>query len=159
MGLQVIEKPAGQPDAGLFNLPPAFDTSRFAAEWVLETQVASKSQRQVLSQTRFTADGWTVWRVNKDDPATTVATEAGKKYVLMCRSRKLQDQVNAVFGDVTKKQINRELQGQTAAGEAPQKGILTEERLQREMGGEKDFGESAFKLNLPDVAPAATEVT
>jgi hypothetical protein len=172
MGLQIIKSPSGTPNAGMFNLPPDFDIKKFAAEWVLEAQVEYKKQREHLPGTNLTADGWEVWKKNKTSEVIKVTSSANKVYVLMCRPRKLQDQVNAVFGNVSKQAINRELVGESlvseesvdSAGKPIEKsGILTEQRLKKEIGGEKSFSdESAFKMNdinLTDQPAATIETT
>lgn len=136
MSLEAIATPNAGTDAGIFNLPPGFDTKRYAAEWVESGQVDFKKQRQVLPQTGFTADGWELYKVEGAKNPFTVSGGNGKKYVLMVRPRVVQDQVNALFGNVSKDQINRERKGETVAGAAPQDpGILTEARL-RSVAGE-----------------------
>lgn len=161
MGLEVIKGPHGSAtvDAGLFQLPPAFDQTVHAAEWVEEGQVPYKRQRQNLPQTGMSADGWEVWKLEPKDKATIVTNGSGKKFVLMCRSRLIQDQINALYGNVSKKLINREVRGETVAGEAGQDpGILTEARLKRTEGGGSMAEDSTLQLN-PVEEPSATQAT
>lgn len=129
MALEVLKTASGSTDAGMFTLPPNFDTKRYAAEWVEESQVPMKSQRQILQGAGLTADGWSIWRAESKSKATEVFGSGKKKFVLMCRPRQIQQQVNAVYGNISKQHINNEVSGATAAGQAPDPGILTEERL------------------------------
>lgn len=159
MAIEMLKGPQATSDAGIFNLPPAFDKTKFAAEWVAEDQVPFKQQRQVLAQVGATADGWEIWKENAKDKPTTTVGSGGKKFVLMCRPKKVQEQVNALFGNVSKKLLTREIKGHTVAGEAAQDpGMLTEQRLQREVPGERsEADESIPKLNPePEVISAAT---
>lgn len=149
MAIEAIKVPEGAVNAGMFNLPPAFDTKKFAASWVDEGQVEQKQQRETLVGTQLSADGWKVWKKDAKDDATKVHGSNKKIYILMCRPRKIQDQVNAIYGDVSKKAFNREVAGETAAGEALQdSGILTEQRLKRVVAGEASLAEdSQLPLN------------
>lgn len=161
MGLEVISGPQGSQvvDAGLFQLPPAFDTKLFAAEWVEEGQVQYKRHRQTLPQTGYSADGWEVWKAEPRDKPTIVTNGSNKKFVLMCRPRELQDKINALFGNVSKRAINREVKGETVAGESQQDpGILTEAELKRRTGGGTLADESVLKLNEVE-EPTATATT
>ena len=140
MALELVKTPDAGVDAGIFNLPPDFDTKRYAAEWVEEGRVAFKQQRQVLPQTGYTADGWEVYKEGKS--AVKVTGGDKKVYVLMVRPRVIQQQVNALFGNVSKAQLRRERKGETVAG-APQQdpGMLTEQRLSQVAGEGSMVGE------------------
>jgi hypothetical protein len=142
MGIEILKTPTGGgPDAGMFNLPPKFDQTKLAAEWVESSQVEMKRQRQVLQQAGVTADGWEVWKADPKDEPTVVHASGNKKFVLMCRDIEVQRQVNAIFGNVSKKILAREIKGETIAGEGLQDaGMLNEERLRREIGGVMESG-------------------
>lgn len=113
MAIEIVSGPAAQADAGIFNLPPTFDTKVYAAEWVEEGQVAQKQMRQVLPQTGMSADGWEVWKLNPKDKRTETHGSGKKVFVLMCRPRSIQNQVNALYGNVSKKLLNSEVAGQS----------------------------------------------
>ena len=113
MAIEIQSVPMGTVDAGIFNLPPEFDTKQFAAEWVEKGQVAMKQQRQNLPQTGMSADGWQVWKKDSKDKPTTTHGSGNKEFVLMCRPRIIQDQVNALYGNVSKKLLNSEVAGKT----------------------------------------------
>lgn len=159
MSIQILKSPiAGHSDAGLFNLPPTFDTTKFAAEWVEEGQVAFKRQRQVIPQANATADGWEVWRLKQKDAPTVVCASGNKKFTLMCRSRKVQDQVNALCGNVSKKFIQNEVKGKTVAGNIKEdSGMLTNEQLSS--ARTESFQEELGDTNLNPVAVESHEVT
>jgi len=135
MAIELLKTPQGQADAGMFNLPPKFDQKKWAAEWVEKGQVAYKMQRQNLVGCNATADGWTIWKADKMDAATEVTGSGNKTFVLMCRPKEIQEKVNAMFGNVSKRMFNRETGGETVAGAAPQDpGILTESQLSPVIG-------------------------
>lgn len=133
MALEPIKNIETQADAGMFNLPAGFDTEVYAAEWAEEKSVPFKAQRQVLPQTGMTADGWVPWKLKPSDKPTFVTDGRGRKYFLLCRPKSIQRQVNALFGNVSKKVINREVKGETittAKGDATQDpGMLSEKQL------------------------------
>lgn len=151
MAIQILKTPpGGGADAGLFNLPPTFDRLKHAAEWVEEGQVAMKEQRQILPQANMTADGWTIWKEKEGGEPTKVRVSGGRTFVLMCRPAAIQAEVNAIFGDVSKRVLKREIQGETVDGASIQdSGILTEERLRRELGGDMSSGGGDVTLNRP----------
>lgn len=154
MGIEILKTPQGASDAGMFNLPPTFDTQKYAAEWVEESQVAYKKQRQNLPGCNATADGWEIWKNDKMDAPTIVSGSGNKKFVLMCRSAKVQKDVNALYGNVSKKKINEEVKGVTAAGAALQDpGMLSEPRLQQVMGKDHTIEESVLPENELETAP------
>ena len=165
MAIEILKTPQGSPDSGIFNLPPAFDTTKFAAEWVEEGMVEMKKQRQSLIGCNATADGWEVWKAKPKDSVTTVSTSRGKKFVLMCRDRKLQNDVNAMFGNVSKNAIRREIKGETVAGDIQQDpGMLTEQRLRGELRGEAGYTDGQGdtepnRLSHEEKNLTATEVT
>jgi hypothetical protein len=158
MAIEPLAMPEQGADAGIFNLPPDFNAKRHAAEWVEETNVGLKQQRQPLPQVGATADGWEIWKDEKGKPLK-VKAGGNRTFVLMCRSRQVQDQVNALYGNVSKKLINREVKGETAAGNAPQDpGILTEKRLKEEgIGGPSIEGD--LPLNPAPFEPSAAVKT
>lgn len=118
MAIEIQKSPEGMVDAGIFNLPPNFDQKQFAAEWVEKGQVAMKQQRQPLPQTGMSADGWQIWKNESKDKPTETHASGSKVFVLMCRPRVIQDQVNALYGNVSKKLLNSEVAGKTNAAVA-----------------------------------------
>jgi hypothetical protein len=160
MPIEMLSMPEASVDAGLFNLPPTFDSKKFAAEWVEESSIEMKKLRQPLPQVGATADGWEIWKGEKGKPHT-VKTGGNKTFVLMCRPRVIQDQVNALYGNVSKKFINREIKGETVAGASKQDpGILTEDRLRQNEGGASLADESTMPLNrVPIEEPSAATET
>lgn len=133
--LEILKEPVGNSEAGLFNLPPKFDKKKYAAEWVESGQVEFKKQRQVIPQANATADGWEIWKAKAKDEPTVISTSGNKKFVLMCRPRIIQDQVNALCGNISKTFIKNEVQGATVAGtEKSDAGMLTNEQLKSGAG-------------------------
>lgn len=169
MGLELLSSPEGQVDAGIFNLPPDFDQNKYAAEWVEEGQVGMKQQRQTLAQTGLSADGWQIWRKETKDKPTTTHGSGNKKFILMCRPKEIQRQVNAAFGNVSKRLLNSEVAGKTNAAvsatppnsHAPaggmqmqDPGMISEDAA---LGRSKtEVAESTFPLNPETITAAQT---
>jgi hypothetical protein len=156
MAIEILKREQAVTDSGLFNLPPSFDKQKLAAHWAEESNVDTMRLRQPVVGAGATADGWEVWKSEGSKGAPVkVKTGNGRTYVLMCRSRHVQDQVNALYGNLSKRFINKEVRGETAAGEAVQDpGILTEERL-RQQGGGSLSEESILPLNQVSDEPSA----
>src|SRR6187455_1502073 len=108
LGIQVVEGPmsGSQNAAGMFTLPPNFDQKLHAAKWVEEAAVPWAKQREPIVGTNLSADGWEVWKASSEEGAkakpTIVSDGKGRKYTLMFRSKAVQDQVNALYGNVSK---------------------------------------------------------
>lgn len=128
MGLEKVKNPGSTPDMGIFNLPPDFPATDYASEWVEDSQVIFKQQRQSIPGSNMSADGWAVYKQNGKSVKTV--SGKGKTYILMFRPRQLQADVNALCGNVSKKRIQREVKGETMAGESVvDSGMLPESRL------------------------------
>lgn len=169
MGIQILEIPRGQGVdlGGALALPVNFDRTKFASKWVKEgPAVEAATEREFLVGTqRLTADGWQVWR-DGETPARgkpySVSLQNGK-YVLMYRSRSVQNDVNAIYGNVGKEMLQQERRGETLGGvpvSAP--GMLGNEQLKKVIGAEQivDEGEEMNKVsNVEDnaVIPAQLE--
>lgn len=159
MGLQFTEMPQTEPDAGLFNLPVEFDRAKFAASWVKKgPDVQREAQRQpVLGAPGITADGWQVWKDSKGKMAT-VATSKSGEFILMFRPREVQDQVNALYGNVSKGRMLREkLQASAVRKEtqAGSQGMLTSEQLREaRMADSEADGDDGIKMNSVDIERA-----
>lgn len=163
MALEEIKNPGGAPDAGLFNVPPGFPIDRFAVEWVEEGMVIFKQQRQNIPDSGISADGWEVWKgVSGKDKPIKVSTAKGKNFVLMVRPKQIQEQVNALCGNISKKRIRREVKGETVAGNAPDdSGILTEQQLKGSHEGssfENEMGDTQLN-EIADREPSAVQTT
>jgi len=160
MGLEPIKQPDGAPDFGIFNLPPDFDTKAHAAEWVEEGQIMFKQQRQSIVGTGMSADGWAIYKHNGKTYKTTTGNK--KTFVLMFRPKQLQQDVNALCGNLSKQRIKREVKGETIAGESiADSGMLPESRLrQTREGGSFDASEGDTQMNeLSNENPSAAMAT
>lgn len=167
MAIEVLETPQGihatGGDAGMFNLPPEFDQKQFVAEWCEEGMVEMKKQRQVLPQTQYTADGWQVWMKEGSKKLTIVHASGNKKFVLMFRPRKIQEQVNAILGNVSKNLLKREIAGETLTTVKPDgsvahvqdPGMLTEQMLKSEIGGMSENPGGDVTPNKVEIEPSA----
>ena len=154
MAIQFLTTPTGETHAGIFTLPANFDRQEHAAKWVkVGHSVAAAANREHLVGTSLTADGWEVWKDGKT-PATGVPHKipaASGEYILLFRSRKVQDAVNAIYGNVGKERMQQEKRGQTTGGvPITDNGMLGEERLSRATGESNEDEPVAFNP-VPDI--------
>lgn len=130
--------------AGVFNLPTTFDKQKYAAHWVKKGNAvdAMKAPQPILG-TNYGAEGWSVWQYpngNLKGRPAEVTTEKSGVYVLMCRPRSVQDDVNAIYGNVSKQHLIKETTGQSIAGqEIADGGMLTDDMI-RKATGITEFG-------------------
>jgi len=164
MGLEIIEKPLSEPDAGQFNLPPSFDRSALAAKWVQKGREVEQARvRQTLiGEPNVSADGWDVFKVD-GKPYTTVTAKA--EWVLMSRSREVQDSVNAVYGNVgTKRMLAEKQTGAVSKSETRATGMLSDDALTqaglREHRDEQNDGPrlNPVKITSPVLTPEPIEL-
>jgi len=149
-----IIKEAGPSDenqnAGQFALPANFDKNRFASKFVkIGNEVRAAEARQSLVGTGYTADGWAVWK--NDAGEYHSVTVADGTYVLMFRPIDIQQGVDKVFGDLSRKRMLSEKRGETIDGKpVKDTGMLTEDRLTRILGSEGvDDGQSSVFSGIP----------
>lgn len=147
---------------GKLALPREFDTKQFAAAWYMKgNEVESKRGKQPLLGTKYSAPGWEVWNFPEERPTgkmdeksgkpvmekhpnagkTHEVTLAGKEagtYVLMYRSADIQEQVNQVYGQLSRERLVGEVRGQTLtlAGSPETSGMLTDDQLSQLIGAE-----------------------
>ena len=159
LGFEVIKVPEQQTHAGIFALPPEFDNKELAAHWVGEDQVRIMEQRQPMPGVGMMAPGLKIWRAEaKDKPKVVFAGKT--KYTLMCRSRKVQSAMNAMYGNASKKQYNTAVQGGEAGDiNLQDPGMLPEQKLRSVIGGsESEVKESLMPLNQSADEPANADV-
>lgn len=152
--------PNSEPNAGIFNLPTDFNRRDHAALWAKQgAETEARTQREHLEGTNFSADGWAVWK-DKKDKICTVATRKGDVYVLMFRKRTIQDNVNAIYGDVSKRRVIAEHAGETVGGQALRdSGMISDEQLSRNQIRDFD-GEVGLNIRYnKDTAAASPDVT
>lgn len=157
MAIEILEGPAQETGAGQFSLPEEFDRKNFAASWKKKgPEVNAATQREHLQGTRLTADGWVVWK-NPETKKPHSAFVKDGEYILMCRPREIQDQVNAIYGNVGKKYLMAEKRGETVGGKlVTDSGILSDERLSQVERSPYEEGEvimnpvsSAQRVTIP----------
>lgn len=158
MGLEILESPSLEPNAGIFSLPAEFDRTKFAAQWVQKGHdVARKQQREHLIGTpNVTADGWTVWKQpGKNTPY--IATTSKAEWILMCRPVEIQRNVNAAYGNVGKQRMIKEkLTSATAASEQQATGMLSDDRLTQAGYREHVDVSQEVVLNKVEMTPRVT---
>lgn len=164
MGLQFVEMPASEPDAGMFNLPPEFDRKQHAAHWVKKgPDVQRMAQRQpVVGAQGVTSDGWQVWKDSKGRQAAVTTSKSGE-YILMFRPKLVQDQENALYGNVSKGRMLREKHAAASARQetrADAPGMLTSEQLREaRMSDSEADGDDGIKMNAIGEIARATVPT
>lgn len=151
---------------GKFALPAEFDTDKWAAGIYGEGQEArSMEGRQPIVGSPYTADGWQVWKYPAERPTgkfnekgepimekhpmagqvhKIAGTKTGDNFVLMFRSKEIQEQVNHVYGLVSIDMMTREIRGESLADDAggQDAGMITDTRLKREIGVEQEIEEA-----------------
>lgn len=150
-GIVTFDAPSGG-NAGHFNLPGDFDPKLHAANWVQVGPNVDKAKGvQPILGTNFGAVGWEVWKYPKGHK------EAGKphkvtlskgEYMLMFRPKSVQENVNAIYGNVSKRHLVRTQTEAipTAPGATGDEGVLSPARL--EAAGVRDFGND-YEMNIP----------
>lgn len=158
MAIEFLEVPQGQMDLGIFNLPSEFDSAKYAAEWVKKGPDVQRMQMRqpVIGMPGVTSDPWAVWK-GSDKKMATVSTAKGE-YILMYRDRAVQEQVNALYGNVSKGRMLREKQTSQGAAQDQQAdaaGMLSSERLReagmRDPEADDDGG---FRMNVVNIKQA-----
>ena len=132
-GLRFSESAKGKaPSAGIFELPPDFPQDKFASNFVKKgNDVKAAEQDEQLLGTQFIADGWAVWK--RTDGTYHQVTISTGTYILMCRDRKVQLEVNRAFGNLSRERMMSEQRGETIAGSTnSDSGMLSADRLPRE---------------------------
>lgn len=149
LGITFTKIPEQQAHAGLFELPPDFPRRELSGQWVLQEAVRSMEQRQPMPQVGAMAPGLTVWMGEDGKGKIKIVVDGkGRKHVLMYRPRKVQEAINALYGNVTKMLHNRNVKGETiSANEQQDPGMLSESRLREEGQGDNNISESLMALN------------
>jgi len=152
MGIQIVRGPLGgaAEAPGPLSLPIGFDRKKWAPKWVkVGPSVQAASEREWMPGASATADGWEVWR-NSEGKPQKVALLSGE-HILLCRSRVVQDAVNAIYGNVGKSRLRQERTGETIAGAAPSDpGQLSDARIAK-VAGKEEQEEGDIAMNpVPD---------
>lgn len=130
----------------------------------------ARQQDEIIQGTSLIAEGWKVWKYPEcssipelDDEGNQKKDETGRKifckhpnagrphkvppldrdgvvYVLHYRSLEVQNQVNQVYGDLSREAMVNEIRGETIGGTAPDDpGMLSDQVLKREIGKEQEI--------------------
>lgn len=164
MGIQILDQPHSEADAGIFNLPPKFPRAEKASFWHKEgTQMLKAQEREHLLGTKLTADGWEPWKDPDNKQQIVKRVCSSGTYILCARPREVQDAVNAIYGNVGKERMIAQKRGQpTTGGVEIDPGMLSEEQLAKASGERipTDDGEVRFNPVTLDkkieVAPLQT---
>lgn len=160
LGIEILSRPEQIAHAGAFQLPPEFDSKRYAAEWVPEDQVHFKEQRQLMPGVGMTVPGLEVWKGNEKKKAVVIVLGGNKRYVLMHRALKLQKVMNSLYGNVTKELHNMHVRGDVITNLQDQanqdSGMIPEQKLRPAgQGSPAEVEESLMPLNkTPELSEA-----
>lgn len=159
------------PSAGIFTLPTEFNSKDYAAQWAPKGNgVDAMKAPQPIIGTNYGACGWSVWQYPKEhrlgNRPAEVVTKSGP-YILMFRPKSVQDDVNAIYGNLSKTHLIREQSGESIAGQTvTDHGILSDERIKKgtgitEFGGETLSVPMNPVSNAPrrEASPVATAMT
>lgn len=159
LGVEFVKTPDQPVHAGHFALPPDFPKEKLAAEWVPNDQVKMKEQKFLMPGVGATCPGLTVYRgLDGKSRATEVHGEGSKKFTLMVRPKRLQEVMNALYGNLGKAFYNSEVKGETIAGEQAQDGGMLPASKLGEFGSQQDIEESLAEMNKVDREPAEAAV-
>lgn len=151
-GIVTLSAPVGG-GAGHFTLPSEFNQQLFAAHWALVgPAVESAKQLQPILGTNKAAQGWEVWKFPKGsknaEKPHKVSVKNGE-YVLMFRKKSIQNNVNAIYGNVSKRHLIREQRGESIGGAVIRDpGVLNNERIAKQYNI-RDFGDE-YEMNVPE---------
>lgn len=150
MAIKLISAPRNgtQNEAiGPLPIPHEFDRTKFAAMWAKEgPDVEALAADQWIPGTQLTADGWLPWK-NPEGRLHVVSLKSGK-YVLLHRSKAVQEGVNAICGNVGKERLLQEKHGETTGGvPVNDPGMLSDDRLTKVIGKEDGDSDGDVKMN------------
>lgn len=131
-GLTAYTAPAGTVQKGRLSLPPEFNSNQFVGKWVKQgPSVAMAKQRVPIPSESVVADGWAVWEDKNKKPC--IRTISSGAFILMFRPRVLQEAINKIHGNQSRKRMLDEAQGKTVTsldgGLNGDRGMLTPDKL------------------------------
>lgn len=158
--LQVVGGPnnMAQDAAGQLALPIKFDSKRYAARWEKEgPRVDALKEPQRLAGLNLQAEGWQVWKHPDTKEPYRVALQTGA-YILLFRSKEVQEAVNAEFGKLSRTRSRRERSGETIATAAKTPGMLSNADLPPEPGmSDSEEDEAPIKAHFDGEETTTTE--
>jgi hypothetical protein len=144
-GISEYTSPAGKVNKGALELPKDFETTRYAAKWAkqgagvsraMEPEIVASEGKQIIP--------WSVWK-NAAGQICRRALASGV-FILMVRPKNIQQAANKLYGNVSRRRMVTEGEGQTIGGERNNdSGMLNNARLSRE--GENQTFEGQIPLN------------
>lgn len=152
MGIELLKGPIAHGELpGPLTPPDEFDRKKFASKWVKEGRdVEAAATREYLLGTKYTADGWEVWKTAEGRPFTIPL--ASGKYVLLYRLKVVQDAVNALYGNLGKERLSQERQRVTSvapgdAGINPNDPGVLDDAIIKQQEKSDWAGEGDVKMN------------
>lgn len=144
-GITEYTAPSGSVVKGALELPKEFDSRRFVAKWAVQgSGVERAKEPEIIASEGKQIIGWQVWLDSRKQPVRR--NLSGKVFYLMFRPKNIQQAVNKLYGNVSRKRMVTEGEGQTIAGERnTDTGMLNNKRLSRE--GENQTFEGQVPIN------------
>ena len=150
-----------------FALPPQFPAHTHASRWVEDGPgVLEAKQFEYIPGANVKAKGWDVWlhdpeagkvaETSTEEDALPpkraklkpyVRTIGKRNYVLMCRPKRLQQAVNKLYADESRRRTGQVISGEVnpVAGSDDPHGLVTDHQLNRYAGRERDEGENYMR--------------
>lgn len=114
--------------SGALSLPANFPRTKYAVKWVEKGFNAQQAMQEQHIAPNIIADGWTVYK-DRGQPVQRILS--GKAWILMVRPKELQENINAIYGNLSREKVVREHSGETASGQPlVDHGILSSQALQ-----------------------------
>lgn len=159
MAIEFIEGPKTSTGAGVFTLPPEFDTKKYVSQWTKKgTATEAACQRQPIVGTRMSADAWAIWKNPETKKPHSVTISTGE-HILLFRPREIQQAVNAIYGNIGKERQLAEKRGETMGGVAiNDPGLLSDERIAKVTGSREPDGGEVIMNKVDNVQRVSTKV-
>lgn len=115
--------------AGPLILPIEFDSQRYASKWQFTgTNVERSEQKEIIGRTGLAAPGWRVWKHPNTNRIEERPLSRGK-VVLMYRPKKVQLEVNKLYGNISSDRMEAERKGETVLAGEGGEGLLSAKQL------------------------------
>lgn len=150
-GLTTWDGKAGEVNKGSFPLPPEFDRNKHSGQWVKNNHRVNRAKEpEIIRSEGVVADGWAVWKHPKNQKPCIRTVNSGA-FILMFRPKALQTAVNAAYGNVSKRRMIQEAEGETLSVGTLESGTtqgMLPKRILDAVSGQRGNVEPAFEGNV-----------
>ena len=132
-GLTQVTGPS-KVNRGHLQLPDDFDETKFVGFWAKRGSIANKAkQDEILGGSGVKAQGWNVWKSARGQLCQR--TLSSGVYVLMFRPKSLQQAVQKIYGNESRRRMLQEAMGETVAGEAVTDTVVLTDKVLSQIPG------------------------